>query len=50
MKYSKLNEKNIRLEIIKVRSLVVHTVFSGLTGKTKKCEKVETYKFLLVNS
>ena len=24
--------------------------FSGLTGKTKKCKKAETYKFLFVNS
>ena len=49
MKYSKLNEKNIRFD-----KWIFFSNFwfllSGLTGKTKKCKKVETYKFLLVNS
>lgn len=29
---------------------IYNAEFSGLTGKTKECKKVETYKFLLVNS
>jgi len=50
MKYSKLNEKNIRYDKKIIFLEKTSFLISGLTGKTKKCKKVETYKFLLVNS